>query len=308
MGKHVKQQNPRPMPTAARAELMQQGLPQGFFVAGCRGDGESTRDPKAGVHDHYRFVRGDAAALAGRRVMCFVHGYNVTPEDALRSAREFFASLHAALLHDGRNPEDWVFLLFTWPGDTGTLYFNQAQAFAQMSGAALYRLIAESGAQWSIATHSLGAHVALHAAAVLGDRLIAQRPVPRIGRLLLLAASIEDDVFERPQGRDEYHFPEAAFGVESLHISMSRGDPVLALPFLINENDHALGYCGPQSMSPLQSLARRVQELLQLSFVFRVHDFSPSSPTIFNSELHVSDHGGYWDHPAQMNYYVNLLV
>ncbi len=125
-----------------------------------------------------------------------------------------------------------------------------------------------------------------------------------------LANAVEDDVFHRPERTEEYHFPESAFGVESLHISTSRDDEVLAVPFFINERDRALGYRGPESMNPLVSLSRRVKEVLGAgeAFEFEVHDFSSHSATILNPNLWVSNHGGYWNHQDQMDYYVNLLV
>ncbi|MFN0186840.1 MAG: alpha/beta hydrolase [Aquabacterium sp.] len=257
----------------------------------------------------FRFANGSLADLAGRKVACFVHGYNVTAAEALSSARAYFERLGPALSREGQRLQDWVFLLFTWPGDTGTLYFNPAQAFAQASGVALFDLVRQAGAaHWSVAAHSLGAHVSLRAAAILGQRLYSGRTVPRMDRLLLLGASVEDDVFENPQRHEEYHFPESAFGVGRLHITVARSDEVLALPYLASEGDSALGYCGPQSLSPLQSLQRRVRDVIGAEFSFELHDLSPHSATIMNPALFVHNHGGYWSQPAQLDYYANLLV
>lgn len=311
MGKHVVRQTPRAMPTAAMVDQCTANLPKPFLVAGCRGTNNAgNKEPDFAVHGDFRFATGSLADLVGKHVIVFVHGYNLTAQECLTGAKDFFTKLHKAVLHDGMDAQKLQFLLFTWPGDTGTLYFNDAQQYAHLSGAALCELLRQAGArQLSIVTHSLGAHVALRAAAGLGERLFHGREVPRIDQLLLLAASVEDDVFERPERPEEYHFAEAAFGVRKLHITASRADEVLGGPFRINESDEALGYCGPESMHPLVSLSRRVREVLggNEEFSFELHDLSPSSPTILNPQLHVRSHGGYWKHDAQLNYYVNLI-
>ena len=66
---------------------------------------------------------------------------------------------------------------------------------------------------------------------------------------------------------------------------------------------------GPESMTPLKSLARRVRELSGDSedFLFELHDFSPNSATIMNPALHVRSHGDYWRRPEQLDYYVDRL-
>lgn len=311
MGEHVLPQTPRAMPTAASVTPYLQNLPKPFLVAGSRAAAvKQNRAPDPAVHCEYRFAQGAIDDLADKKVVAFVHGYNVTTDRGLQSARDFFLKLYAALARDGQDPADYQFISFTWPGDTGTVYFNRAQEFAHLSGVALCRLLQDAGSRsLSLVTHSLGAHVALRAASVLGQRRFSGREGPRIDHLLLLAASVEDDVFENPSRADEYHFPESAFGTRQLHISASRSDEVLALPYLVSEADRALGYCGPESMSPLVSLARRVSEVLgpRERFNFELHDFSPRSATILNPELHVLRHGDYWRNAAQLDYYVDLM-
>jgi len=311
MGKHVKRQTPRAMPSPEAVASAVAGLPKAFVVAGCRGaTNAENKEPDFAVHGTFRFATGGLADLAGKNVMVFVHGYNLTTQECLDEARDLFSKLQGALQRDGVDPTAPVYLLFTWPGDTGTIHFDDAQEYAQMSGVALYELLSQANAaRWSIITHSLGAHVALRAGAILGERLFRGKGTLRVDRTLLLAASVEDDVFERPHRWEEYHFPEAAFGMRLLHISASRADDVLGGPFRINESDAALGFCGPESMDPLVSLARRVGEVSQgaESFAFELHDFSPNSATIMNPELHVFSHGGYWANASQLDYYVNLI-
>ncbi len=113
----------------------------------------------------------------------------------------------------------------------------------------------------SIVAHSLGAHVVLRALSILGERYYHQKSALQVDRALLLAPAVEDDAFERATTKAEYHFPDAAFGVDTLHIGISRSDDVLGGAFRINEKDSALGYGGPESMSQLVSLSRRVSEI-----------------------------------------------
>lgn len=312
MGKELAPQVPRPMPSREKVAEATQGLAKPFLVCGCRGPSKAENTaPKTGIHDQVQFVTGTAQDLAGKRVMVFSHGYNLPTQDALNSARDLFAKLHDALVREQADTTAIEYVLFTWPGDTGALCFNEAQAFAQISGIALYKLLSSAGARSiSVITHSLGAHVALRAASMLGERLYHDKAASRIDSLLLLGASVEDDVFERPGRTEEYHFPDAAFGARRLHISASRDDAVLGGLFRINEADGALGYCGPESMDPLVSLARRVREVTQgqEDFHFELHDFSANSPTIWNPELRVCSHSDYWKSPAQLNYYVNFLA
>lgn len=316
MGKHVKRLIPRPMPSASALAEANRGLAKGFACAGSRATtAAANEEPDFGTHGEPRGVGETVDALrqrlVGRDVFVFVHGYNVTAREALDSGRDFFRKLHAAFEREGRDTAAMDYLLFTWPGDTGTLHFNDAQAYAQHSGTALFRLLYGLAARHlAVVTHSLGAHVALRAAAILGERGFHGRPTTRIDRLLLLGASVEDDVFERPERYEEYHFPEAAFGVRMLHMTASRADDVLSGPFRFNEGDIALGMSGPESMDPLVSLARRVRALSNDAedFRFELHDLSPSSATIMNPELFVHEHGGYWRRPAQLDYYVDRIA
>jgi esterase/lipase superfamily enzyme len=300
------------MPARAHIDQAYAGLAHTPLVVGCRGTNAENRQPGA-AHTQHRYASGRAADFANQNVIFFIHGYNTPPDEALASSARFFRALQAAIVRDGGAAETCTYALFTWPGDTGTVYFNDAQEYAQFSGVALFNLLLEIETQnprsVSIVAHSLGAHVPLRALAVLGQRIWMQRSKLRVESLLLLGAAVEDDVFERPGRTEEYHFPESAFGMRKLHIVASRDDEVLAGPFLISEQDRALGYSGPPSMSPLVSLRERVRELLAQNedFAFELHDFSQRSPTIFNSDLWVKNHGDYWARPSQLDYYVNFI-
>ena len=79
----------------------------------------------------------------------------------------------------------------------------------------------------------------------------------------------------------------------------------------ISEFDKALGYAGPESMAPLKSLNRRVNEVLgenkSFEFEFELHDFSPQSAVIIDENVHAHSHSDYWSRPQQANFYVNLM-
>jgi esterase/lipase superfamily enzyme len=316
MGKYVARQTPKSMPSASRIAAFTKDLAQPFLVAGSRGlTMQENKQPTFATHGNFRFATGQLADLADKHLVIFTHGYNNTPDDALRSAKELFARLHTSLRRDQVATGDCQYLLFTWPGDTGPVFFNDAQAYAHHSGVALYELLRQAASaaapprSISLISHSLGAHVVLRCLAILGERHYREKSTLRVDRALLLAPAVENDVFERPGSGNEYHFPEAAFGMKHLHMVVSRADSVLSGAFRVNEKDAALGYSGPESMEPLASLARRVKDVSAgtQEFKFEVHDFSPTSATILNPELHVTDHGGYWKNETQTNYYVNLV-
>jgi hypothetical protein len=323
MGHLVSRQTPKGMPGAAEVEKITEQMKKPFFVVGSRAvRTQENRLPNPQVHQLYRFAQvGFENAsfvkeqISEKHLVIFLHGYNVGTAQALRSAKDFFPSL-AQAIEDKKMTKlaDVSFCSFTWPGDTGVVYFNDAQQYAQYSGVALYQFLMaahNAGAKaFSLVGHSLGVHVILRALAVLGQRRFTNKINFRVKSALLLAAAVEDDVFRRPERTEEYHFPEAAFGLESLHIVTSRDDEVLAGPFFINEMDRALGYRGPELMDPLVSLSRRVKEVLgdEQKFEFEVHDLSSHSATILNPNLWVENHGDYWKHQDQMDYYVNLLL
>ena len=319
MGRHVAQQTPASLPGESQVREAVERSTATFVVAGSRGvRNRDNRNPDPGIHTGFKLVTGRISRFRGRNVVVFVHGYNVTTNEGLTAAGDFFGHFHESLKEELRsNSDDDTFIrsfrhvLFTWPGDTGTIYFNRAQAYAQLSGVALYRFLSEldeAGAKSiTIVAHSLGAHVTLRALSILGERRFRGRVGFRVKSTILLAAAVEDDVFRRPQRTEEFHFPEAAFGTESLQMVVSRADNVLGAAFRVNEFDKAMGYSGPESMSTLQSLSRRVEAVLGESFEFELHDFSPNSATIFNDELHVHSHGGYWENRAQTDYYANFV-
>jgi esterase/lipase superfamily enzyme len=315
MGKHIIRQTPKAMPSPERVASITRGLAKSLLVTGSRATATTeNRIPDYEVHSNYRFSTGSLEAMTAKHLIFFIHGYNLTSNEALSEASSFFSNLHTSLVRDGLDVASYEYILFTWPGDTGTAYFDDAQLYAHHSGVALFNLLKDcqpfNPASITIVTHSLGAHVGLRGLSVLGERRIRQKVNFRVDHLLLLGAAVEDDVFSRPERSEEYHFPESAFGMKFLDIGISRDDNVLGNAFLLNEQDAALGFSGPETMETLVSLSRRVKEVLgpEEGFTFELHDFSSSSATIMNPDLHVYGHGDYWQSQKQTDYYINLIT
>ncbi len=314
----AKRRKPDPMPKPAAAATASKKLTVPMIVTGSRGT-RRLADADFDIHSVYHVAAAEPNAaldtVADKHTIIHVHGYNVTARQSLDTAADFFAKTQTALTDDGQNPADYAYVAFTWPGDVGPLWFGDAQEFAQFSGVALYELVRalveKHGAKRvTLVTHSLGAHVGLRSAAILGERLYSGKGNTRYHNALLLAPAVEDDVFERPKLLDEFHFPDAPFGIGKLHIFASRADGILKNAFFASALDKALGYAGPQSMKPLQSMARRVGEVLgePHRFEFQLHDLSPNSTTIINPALHAHDHGDYWARQNQTDYYINHLA
>lgn len=313
MGRAIRQKA-EPMPTAAELQAAQNGLAQPFLVAGCRGNAAS-QQPNPAVHGNFSLVGSWPNSLAGKRLVLFLHGYNVKRREALQDAQSFFQKFQTSLVGSGESLDQYVFATFTWPGDVGIVSFNLAQEFAQLSGVALFHFLQEvaaSATEITLISHSLGAHVVLRGASILGERFASNKTDVKIRNVLLLAPAVEDDVFRRPMREEEYHFPESALAISRLHMVCSRSDEAM-LAFRLNEKDEALGLAGPESMDPLVSLADRVRTISHtLSkarvFAFEMHDFSPRSSTIFDSNLFVSNHGDYFRNSQQTDYYAHLIL
>jgi esterase/lipase superfamily enzyme len=318
MGRAVKRQTPRSMPTQARVDQFTKDLAKPFIVVGSRAAKTAdNRKPDFDIHGTFRFATGASQSLSqlkGKNVAIFVHGYNVTTDEGLKTAEDFFSKLQTSLVADGEALNNWEFVLFTWPGDTGTIHFNVSQEYAQHSGVAIYQFFravdAEKPTKQSMIAHSLGVHVALRGLSILGERRFRGKVDFRVKHVLLLAGAVENDVFQRPSFFEEYHFPESAFGMEDLHIGFSRADNVLNGAFRVSERDRALGYSGPESNRTLVSLGNRVTAVLGSTerFQFELHDFSPRSATMMNPALHVDGHSDYWENTQQTDFYVNLIT
>ena len=88
----AKRKSPAPMPDADEVQKIANTLRTRFVVAGSR-DVRRVRNPDVAMLRSYRVVGGDLTSCKDRKTVVFVHGYNVTTNEALRSAGDFF---HAA--------------------------------------------------------------------------------------------------------------------------------------------------------------------------------------------------------------------
>jgi len=315
----VTQDKPDVMPSASQVEQAKTRAKfAGFHVAGSRLQSGTKR--RKLVHsdiDDYRRVGWKLNDVTAEKVVLFTHGYNVSRADGLRSFASFFKGLSAAMSEDGVDVSTVQFIGFTWPGDVGSLHFDGAQTMAHGSGVALYKLARDlldghRDRVITLVTHSLGAHVGLRAASIVGERRYSRSHAPRMEpfeNVLLLAPAVENDVFRRPTSSERYHFPDSAFGMRNLHMFVSRADKVLKIAFATSEMDRALGFSGPETMRSLKSLSHRVRAIWpeKEKFSFQVHDFSPQSAAIMNPDLHAHAHSDYWERQAQLDYYANFV-
>lgn len=310
----LKRRAPGPMPTAAQVDKANAGLVRPFRVAGSR-SAVGRRTHCSAQHARYRGLTDlQRDQLAGKHIVLFVHGYNVTSARGLRMARALMSLLQEVLPGLGQPVEALEYLLFTWPGDPGEWFFGAAQEFAEAAGVALFELIRDlarraDGLRISLVTHSLGAHVGLRAGSLLGERRAGGQGGPFFETAQLLAPAVVSDAFEPPAPRAPVHFPGAAFAIGDLHVYYSRNDPVLRTWFPRSQGQPALGYSGLRSLAPLRSLARRVEAATGERFTVDQHDFSKDSPTLDRPEvMAAAHHGDYWANASQVRYYARRLL
>jgi pimeloyl-ACP methyl ester carboxylesterase len=303
---------PDPMPSEADVAAKSDIGGKRYLVTGSRADTRSENaEPDFKYHGIYDTVGSDLAPAEGKHAVVYVHGYNVTTAAALTSARKAFNMLQTSLIMKSRPFGDYAFVLFTWPGDAGTLGFNKAQKYAQVSGEALYGLVTDLCGRYGAATvslvaHSLGAHVALRSASILAQRLIKGTTTARYRSVLLLSGAVQNDVF---QGSGAYHFADAPYAMADLSIFHSSDDGVLRFAYRASERDKALGYRGLQSTAPLERMRTRVPEKLgsDSAFDFRQFNCGRQSNVAQDPDLLVGDHSDYWNTPAKTDRYVALL-
>ena len=93
-----------------------------MLVAGSRGDTRRLR-PKFEIHASYRVRGGSLVDLGGKRVIIFVHGYNVTFEEAaLRTAQVAYDIEFKG-----------VPVIYSWPAQGNTLSYTVDQINAAWS-------------------------------------------------------------------------------------------------------------------------------------------------------------------------------
>jgi len=97
----VRRQTPRAMPSEASVESIAERVQTRFLMSGCRGD-TARKNPAYEIHANFPLRGGHLSDLTERKVVIFVHGYNITTSEGLQHTESFYSRLEASLLRDGR--------------------------------------------------------------------------------------------------------------------------------------------------------------------------------------------------------------
>ncbi|MBW7932277.1 MAG: alpha/beta hydrolase [Gemmatimonadaceae bacterium] len=141
--------------------------------------------------DSARFVQRLAADLAqtqSRNLLVFVHGYNVSFEDAAVRAAQVTADLNF----------DGTVLLFSWPSAASVTAYVRDQQSARNAGFQLLRVLRNhaSAAQpdrLHLLGHSMGVEVIGKAMTLTAP----DDPTPQLGEVVLAAPDVDSRVFRR---------------------------------------------------------------------------------------------------------------
>jgi esterase/lipase superfamily enzyme len=141
--------------------------------------------------DSARFVQRLAADLAttrSRDLLIFVHGYNVSFEDAAVRAAQVVADLNF----------DGSVILFSWPSAASVAAYVRDQQSARNTGYQLLRLLRNH----AVAAHPDRIHVLAHSmgAEVFGKAMTLAAPgdsTPRLAEVVLAAPDVDARVFKR---------------------------------------------------------------------------------------------------------------
>jgi esterase/lipase superfamily enzyme len=248
-----------------------------MFIVSCRRDFWSTTDFSGGLDIRDLDMTGDGSgasvtsanflqAIAGKRVMVLVHGYNNDRLDVLDSYGTIERQMRLLnFLGGAAAPYDAV-IGFAWPGGSVRLSFPFARARADESAPHLARLLGDlrgANATVDLNTHSLGAHVAFEA--------MREVPANTVRTAWNFASAVDNESVE---AGERYHV--AAQGCSSFYVFHSKNDPVLRIWYRIGDLfdfDTALGYSGPEDPRSIMDRSQNVR--------------------VVNCKDIVASHGGY---------------
>jgi esterase/lipase superfamily enzyme len=247
-----------------------------MFIVSCRKDFWSTTDFSGGLDIRDVDMTGDGSgasvtsanflqAIAGKRVMVLVHGYNNDRLDVLGSYGTIEQRMRQLNFLGGGAPYDAV-IGFVWPGGSVRLSFPFARARADESAPHLGRLLGDlrgANAIIDLNTHSLGAHVAFEA--------LREVPANTVRTAWNFASAVDNESVEEGE---RYHV--AAQGCSSFYVFHSKKDPVLRVWYRIGDLfdfDTALGYSGPEDPRSIIDFSRNIR--------------------VVNCKDIVASHGGY---------------
>jgi esterase/lipase superfamily enzyme len=142
-------------------------------------------------------VRGRVAVATKKQVLLFVHGFNVTFEDATRRAGQLVYDLAF----------DGAAIVFSWPsqGSLLPLAYTKDQRNAELSALPLRELLVElagaaDGAVVHVIAHSMGTKVLADALADLGSQPRSGQ-MPVFGEMAMLAPDIDAALFRQSARR-----------------------------------------------------------------------------------------------------------
>jgi esterase/lipase superfamily enzyme len=187
------------------------------------------------------------AMRRGTDTLVFIHGYNVSFEDALRSA--------AALRTTYKRSDGLNVVVFSWPSDGSMLPFlayKRDRSDARASAAAFARALrkledflrevrrgAECGAQLFLMCHSMGNYVLRHG---IQEVRAQQGCLPRLfDHVFLMAADEDQDAFDH----DHKLAPLPDLGA-AVHVYFNSGDTALVVSDRTKANPARLGSRGPR--------------------------------------------------------------
>lgn len=298
---------PDTSPTKKAVEGVTSTMTKPFITASCRGNPPHENDhPSFKVHGRVDSIIGDLKRCRDRELIIYVHGYNVDNQLALMEAKDIFTKLQSSLVENGKELEDYEFMLFTWPGDAGVVKFSEAQLYAQYSGNALYNFLLKLKREWGVKdidllAHSLGAHVVLRSAELMEKHPAPEREEFSYKNVLLMGAAVEEDIFEGSPSK-RYHFPRAPYAMDNLYIITSRADLPLKIAFNIMEQENALGCRGTNGGKEIGRVPGVGEGIHS-----ELHDLSPVLEEKLSSKPLVYGHIRYWETQKHTDYYVHLM-
>ena len=220
-------------------------------------------------------------AMAGKRVVVLVHGYNNERLDVLASYGTIEERMRLLGFLGGTGVTYDTVVGFAWPGGATGVSFPFARLRAGESAERFARLLANlrgSNATVDLNTHSLGAHVAFEA--------LRDAPGGTVRFAWNFAAAVDNESIEF----DERYF-EASQRCAKLYVFHSKNDPVLRVWYRIGDLfdfDTALGYSGPEDPRAIM-------------------DHSPNVRVVNCKEV-VASHGGYRSSGEVWSYMATELV
>jgi len=250
------------------------------IIISCRGETNQKLQPTH-VGNMKSILKGFLAQCSGKKVIIYIHGYNVNRRTALLEADSLFQILR-------KDMPDYRFILFTWPGDAGLTKFDLARSFAQYSGELLYKVTRYLKEEYSvddigIIAHSLGSQVALRSADLMGKN-------ESYRNILLLGPAIEENIMDKNTTKGKYWYPDALDHIKNLNIVYSKTDIILEVCFSL----HELG-------TPLGSNISKYK----FDPKIKIHDLTPASCQIKGVAVH--SHLQYWETQEQIHFYKDLL-